>query len=133
MASIKHRRAYAALRHVVDTLEAPSWSESIHERGFRLTVGLEDAALSISPCPTVPGTSAPPVRCRHPEERRLQRVRNHMVCLRGDLLSIGLDFSDRFPDALQKVSEGEPVAVVEYEPRPRSTNVVHRPHQADCG
>uniref|UniRef100_UPI002F90C739 hypothetical protein n=1 Tax=Streptomyces sp. NBC_00857 TaxID=2975851 RepID=UPI002F90C739 len=116
MRSVKHSRAYAALQHTVDSLEATSWSKSISERGFRLSVGLEDAVLSISPCSTVPGPSAPPVRCRYPEEQRLQRVMTHMTCLRGSLLSIGLDFAEPFPDALRKITNGEPVTVVEYEP-----------------
>lgn len=116
MSSTKHRRADAALRHVIDALEAPSWSEAISERGIRLSVGAEYGALSVSPSSTIPDPSASQARCRYPEELRLQRVRNHMVCLRGDLLSIGLDFSDRFPDVLQKIANGESVSIVEYEP-----------------
>ncbi|MFD4341747.1 hypothetical protein ACFWPP_31755 [Streptomyces anulatus] len=116
MNRVKHRRAYAALRHTVDALEASSWSESISERGFRLSVGLEDQVLSVSPSAVIPGPSAPQVRCRYSEDRRRQNVRNHIACLRGDLLSIGLDFADPFPDALRKVVNGEAVTVVEYEP-----------------
>ncbi|MFH9959057.1 hypothetical protein ACH4OX_33245 [Streptomyces roseolus] len=118
MPSTKHRRAYAALRHVIDALEPESFADAIRERGLRLVAhdGF-GSALSISPYPTVPGPSGPTVRCRHPEDQRLQRVRDHLACLRGDLLSIGLDFADRFPDALRKIADGEPVTVVEYEPR----------------
>ncbi|MFE3144339.1 telomere-protecting terminal protein Tpg [Streptomyces scopuliridis] len=119
MSSTKHLRAYAALHHVVDRLESADWSESISERGFRLSVDLEGAALSVSPRSTVPGPSAPPVRCRYSEEQRFERVRIHMTCLRGDLLSIGLDFADPFPDALRKITNGEPATVLEYEPSPR--------------
>ncbi|MFD5557681.1 hypothetical protein ACFWIA_28055 [Streptomyces sp. NPDC127068] len=49
-------------------------------------------------------------------------MRNHMVCLRGDLLSIGLDFADRFPEATRKIMNGEPLAVIEYDPRPNTAD-----------
>ncbi|MGW4596978.1 hypothetical protein ACWEOA_16965 [Streptomyces sp. NPDC004457] len=116
MNSVKRRRAHAALQHTVNALEGASWSKSIGDRGFRLSVGLEGDVLSVSPRSTIPGPSALQVYCRYPEHQRLQRVRNHMACLRGDLLSIGLDFADPFPDALQKIVNGEPVTVGEYEP-----------------
>ncbi|MFF8919476.1 hypothetical protein ACF08M_40885 [Streptomyces sp. NPDC015032] len=116
MNSVKRRRAHAVLQHTVNALEGTSWSKSIGERGFRLSVGLEGDVLNVSPHSTVPGPSAPQVYCRYPENQRLQRVRTHMACLRGDLLSIGLDFADPFPDALQKIVNGEPVTVAEYEP-----------------
>ncbi len=114
--NVEHRRAYAALQHTVHALEDSSWSKSISERGFRLSVGLEDDVLSVCPSSTIPGPSAPQVRCRYSEDQRLQRVAAHMTCLRGGLLSIGLDFGDLFPDALRKIMNGEPVTVVEYEP-----------------
>lgn len=116
MNSVKHRRAYAALRYTVDAIEGTSWSTSITERGIRLSVGLQDEVLSISPSSTIPGPSTLQVRCQHSEDRRLQNVRNHMACLRGDLLSIGLDFADPFPDTLRKIAHEEPVTIVEYEP-----------------
>ncbi|MET9954498.1 hypothetical protein ABZ135_23550 [Streptomyces sp. NPDC006339] len=127
MTATRHRRTYAALQHVIDALESDSWSDAIHERGFRLTVSDEGGALIISPDSTVPGPSAPPVRCRYPEDQRLQRARNHLTWLRGDLLSIGLDFADRFPDVFRKITSGEAVQVVEYEPRRSVGDAVLRP------
>lgn len=112
MNSVEHLRAYAALRYTVDAIEGTSW----RERGLRLSVDLEGEVLSISPKSVIPGPSAPQVRCRYAEDQRRQNVRNLMACLRGDLLSIGLDFADRFPDVLRKIVHGEMVAVVEYEP-----------------
>ncbi|MEU5298577.1 hypothetical protein [Streptomyces umbrinus] len=50
-----------------------------------------------------------------------------MASIRGDLLSIGLDFEDRFPDALRKITNGQPVTIVEYEPSPHP---VHEPSLA---
>ncbi|MFE6274337.1 hypothetical protein ACFVQ9_36765 [Streptomyces goshikiensis] len=116
MNSVKRHRAYAALQHTVNALEGTSWTKSIGERGFRLSVGLERDVLSVSPRSTIPGPSALQVYCRYPEDQRLQRVRTHMACLRGDLLSIGLDFADPFPDTLKKIVNGDPVTVTEYEP-----------------
>ncbi|MFJ1958762.1 hypothetical protein ACIOGT_38110 [Streptomyces microflavus] len=116
MNSVKHCRAYATLHHTVDAIEGTSWSKSIIERGIRLSVGLEDEVLSVSPSSTIPGPSTLQVRCRYSGDRRLQNVRDHMACFRGDLLSIGLDFADPFPDALRKIVNDEPVAIVEHEP-----------------
>lgn len=116
MSIIMQRRNLAALRHVIDSLEPRSWSEAITERGFRLTSDLESGVLSISASSSVPGPAAPAATCRYPRAQRLQRVNNHLLCLRGDLLGLGLDFADSFSDALHKILNGDPVAIVEYDP-----------------
>ncbi|MFF6794319.1 hypothetical protein ACFY9C_35215 [Streptomyces filamentosus] len=124
MTGAMYRRTYAALQYMINNLEPGSWAEAIQERGVRLVATEEYGGLAISPRPVPPGPRPPSVRCRHPEDVRLERVRTHLICVRGDLLSIGLDFEAPFPEIIRKIMNGEHVGVVEYNPRRTVTKVL---------
>ncbi|MFE6025829.1 hypothetical protein [Streptomyces niveus] len=105
------RLKYAALSYIVDRIEI-NRAESIRERGFYLSTGLETDPLAVSPRSFFPGPSVEEIACLASEKVKRLRSAQHLGNLRADLLTLGMDFADGFKDVIDKIMRGETVYVV---------------------
>ncbi|MER6843161.1 hypothetical protein [Streptomyces platensis] len=105
---------YAALSYTVGCIE-PDWADCIRQRGFYLSTGLERDSLAVSPQASLPHPSAASVTCQVSEKARRLDAAQHLGNLRGDLLTLGLDFADEFKDAVDKIINGESVNIVDHQ------------------